>query len=85
LRALSENGRVDLLFSDVVMPGGMNGPQLAQAAVKVCPGLKVLFTSGYSESAIADLGRLDGDVQLLQKPYRREDLATRLRQVLDGG
>jgi nitrogen-specific signal transduction histidine kinase len=85
LRALAENGQVDLLFSDVVMPGGMNGPQLVQAAVRLRPDLKVLFTSGYSESAIADLGRLDGDVQLLQKPYRREDLAARLRQVLDAG
>ena len=73
----------DLLFTDVIMPGGMNGRQLAEAAVAMCPGLPVLFTSGYTENAIIHHGRLDPGVHLLQKPYRRFDLAAKVRGVLD--
>jgi CheY-like chemotaxis protein len=65
------------------MPGGMNGRQLAEAAVKLRPELKVLFTSGYTENAIVHQGRLDRGVQLLSKPYRREELAAKVRKVLD--
>ncbi|MBX3707159.1 MAG: response regulator [Pseudomonadales bacterium] len=74
---------VDLLFTDVVMPGGMNGRQLAEAAKRIRPGIRVLFTSGYTENAIVHQGRLDRGVQLLNKPYRREDLAAKVRAVLD--
>jgi PAS domain S-box-containing protein len=74
---------VDLLFTDVVMPGGMNGRQLADAALRERPGLKVLFTCGYTENAIVHHGRLDRGVQLLSKPYRRQELAAKLRRVLD--
>jgi signal transduction histidine kinase/ActR/RegA family two-component response regulator len=74
----------DLLFTDVVLPGGTDGRQLADTLRKYRPGLKVLFTSGYSESAIIHHGHLDPGVQLLAKPYRRADLARMLRQVLDG-
>ena len=83
LALLQDDKRFDLLFTDVVMPGGLNGPQLAEAARRLCPGLKVLFTSGYTENAIVHHGRLDPGVDLLSKPYRRRDLAARIRRVLD--
>jgi CheY-like chemotaxis protein len=73
----------DLLFTDVVMPGGMNGREVAEEAQRLRPGLRVLFTSGYTESAIVHHGRLDRGVHLINKPYRRQDLARKLRQVLD--
>ena len=81
LTILREGQAVDLLFTDVVMPG-MSGRQLADQATELRPGLKVLFTSGYTENAIVHHGRLDPGVHLLSKPYRREDLARRLRDVI---
>jgi signal transduction histidine kinase/CheY-like chemotaxis protein len=85
LQELRNEARIDLLFTDVVMPGGMNGPELAREACKLAPRLKVLFTSGYAENAIAHHGLLDKDVQLLNKPYTRLELAGRIRNVLDAG
>lgn len=73
----------DLLFTDIVMPGGMNGRQLADAATELFPDLPVLFTSGYTENAIVHAGRLDRGVTLLNKPYNRAELALKVRQVLD--
>lgn len=73
----------DLLFTDVVMPGGLNGRELALAARRIRPDLKVLFTSGYTENAIVHQGRLDPGVQLLSKPYRKRELAEKVRRVLD--
>jgi CheY-like chemotaxis protein len=73
---------IDLLFTDVIMPGGMNGRQLAVEALKRKPGLKVLYTSGYTEDAIVHHGRLDEGVLLLAKPYRRSDLARLIRTAL---
>jgi PAS domain S-box-containing protein len=72
---------VDLLFTDMVMPG-MNGHQLANRALQLRPGLRVLYTSGYAEVGIVQEGRIDEGVHLLSKPYRREDLARRLRELL---
>lgn len=74
---------VDLLFTDVVMPGPMKSTELARRARARLPQLAVLFTSGYTENAIVHGGRLDTGVELLAKPYTREALARRLRQVLD--
>jgi CheY-like chemotaxis protein len=74
----------DLLFTDVIMPGGMNGRELAEEINRHRPGTKVLFTSGYTENAIVHHGRLDPGVALLNKPYRKKDLAEKIRQVLDG-
>jgi len=85
LEKLAADEAIDLLFTDVVMPGGMSGPQLAQEARKRRPGLKVLFTSGYAESAIGGAPGAGLDGNLLSKPYRKEELARKLREVLDGG
>jgi signal transduction histidine kinase/CheY-like chemotaxis protein len=74
--------RIDLLFTDVIIPGGMNGRQLATEALKQRPGLKVLYTSGYTENAIVHHGRLDAGVLLLPKPYLSSDLARMIRTAL---
>ena len=73
----------DLLFTDVIMPG-INGRQLADEMERIKPGLKVLFTSGYTENAIVHHGRLDEGVLLLAKPYRKSDLAIMIRKALAG-
>jgi PAS domain S-box-containing protein len=83
LDLIRQNPDIDLLFTDVVMPGGMNGRELAEAARVHCPGLKVLYTSGYTRNAIVHHGRLDPGVQLLVKPYRQADLARKVRETLD--
>jgi PAS domain S-box-containing protein len=83
LEILARDGDIDLLFTDVVMPRGISGRQLADAARQRRPDLKVLFTSGYTEDAIVHHGRLDPGVQLLPKPYRRRELARRIRSILD--
>ena len=74
---------IDLLFTDVVMPGGMNGRQLADEAAKRRPQLKVLFTTGYTRNAIIHHGRLDPGVNLIGKPYTFEELGVRVRTLLD--
>jgi CheY-like chemotaxis protein len=76
--------RIDLLLTDVVLPG-MNGRQLAEQAKNRRPGLKVLFTTGYSRNAIAHQGRLDPGVAMIQKPITQDVLATRIRDLLDAG
>jgi len=73
---------IDLLFTDVIMPGTMNGRQLVEEALKRQPGLKTLYTSGYTENAIVHHGRLDSGVLLLAKPYRKSELARMLRLAL---
>jgi PAS domain S-box-containing protein len=81
--ALVEAGNgFDLLFTDVIMPGAMNGRQLANELQRRRPGLKVLFTSGYTENAIIHHGRLDTGVMLLAKPYRKSDMAVMIRRAL---
>ena len=82
LDAIDSATRIDLLFTDVIMPGGMNGRQLATEALKRRPELKVLFTSGYTENAIVHHGRLDAGVLLLAKPYVSSDLARMIRIAL---
>jgi PAS domain S-box-containing protein len=83
--AMVEAGKsFDLLFTDVIMPGGMNGRQLADEVARRRPGLKVLFTSGYTENAIIHHGRLDSGILLLAKPYRKSDLAAMIRKALEG-
>ncbi|TYO66517.1 PAS domain S-box protein [Bradyrhizobium hipponense] len=74
----------DLLFTDVIMPGKMNGRQLADELLKTRPDLRVVFTSGYTENAIIHHGRLDSGVLLLAKPYRKSDLARIIHKALSG-
>jgi CheY-like chemotaxis protein len=73
---------IDLLFTDVVMPGPLRSPELARQAKALHPGLAVLFTSGYTQDAIVHGGRLDPGVELLSKPYGREQLAHKIRHLL---
>jgi PAS domain S-box-containing protein len=81
--AIIESGMaIDLLFTDVVMPGTLRSPELARRACKRLPDIAVLFTSGYTDNAIVHGGRLDDGIDLLSKPYSREALARKLRHVL---
>ncbi len=84
MEELASTTGVDLLLTDIVLPGGMNGRELAAEVGRRAPGIPVLYMSGYTENAIAHHGRLDGDAELLQKPFRRADLARAVRKVLDG-
>jgi signal transduction histidine kinase len=82
---LDRVGRLDLLFTDVVLPKGMNGTALAREAQRRRPQLKVLYMSGYTANAIIHHGMLDKGVHLLTKPFRKVELARKVRQVLDDG
>ena len=84
LEIIKSDQRIDLLFTDVILPG-KSGRVLADTAAQLRPGLKVLFTTGYSRNAIVHHGRLDPGVQLLSKPFTFEQLATRVRDMLDRG
>jgi PAS domain S-box-containing protein len=84
LALVDTSERFDLLFTDVIMPGAMNGRQLADEILNARPDLGVLFTSGYTENAIIHHGRLDQGVLLLAKPYRKADLAKMIRRALEG-
>jgi PAS domain S-box-containing protein len=82
-RVIIDSGAtIDLLFTDVVTPGELTSRELARMVQRQLPGLPILFTSGYTDNAIVHGGRLDDGVELLSKPYTREDLARKLRHVL---
>jgi CheY-like chemotaxis protein len=83
LRLLRNESKVDLLFTDIVLPGGQTGAQVAAEAMTLRPRLKVLFTTGYARNAIVHHGRLDPGVQLITKPFTYADLAAKVRDVLD--
>lgn len=82
LRQIDQHPSLSLMFTDVVMPQA-NGRQLAEEAVRRCPGLKVLYTTGYTRNAVIHGGTVDPGVALLQKPFSVDDLARKFRQVLD--
>ena len=83
LAVVAHGGRIDLLFTDVVLPGSINGRELATKIVSRRRHLPVLFTTGYTRNAIIHHGRLDADVNLLGKPYTQQDLARKVRELLD--
>jgi len=82
LAVLESPQKIDLLFTDIIMPGSMNGRQLADIAVRRRSALKVLFTSGYTQGAIIHDGQLNVGALLLEKPYRKADLARMLRAAI---
>ncbi len=84
LELIDSSPQIALLFTDVVLPGGMNGRQIVDEALKRRPLLKVLYTTGYTRNAIVHNGELDPGVQLIGKPFALVDLAAKLRAILDG-
>jgi signal transduction histidine kinase/ActR/RegA family two-component response regulator len=84
LRKLENGLKVDLVFSDIVMPGGLSGIDLAREARRIRPSLKILLTSGYAGGALNGASPLPTGVEILTKPYRQDDLTRKLRQLLDG-
>ncbi len=84
LELLDGGDRVDLLFSDLIMPGGMNGVMLAREARRRQPRLKVLLTTGYAEASLERTDAGGTEFEIINKPYRRMELARRVRAVLDG-
>ena len=82
LDVLSRESHIDLLLTDVVMPGGMGGREVAEEARLMQPNLKVLYTSGYFEGALQRNGKIDPDARLLPKPYRRAKLAEKVLEAL---
>jgi PAS domain S-box-containing protein len=83
LMTLGQGEHVDLLLTDVVMPGGLNGRQLADKAVGQRPGLRVLYMTGYTRNAIVHDGRVDAGINMISKPFSFEELAAKVRQRLD--
>jgi CheY-like chemotaxis protein len=75
---------IGLMFTDIVMPGGMNGAQLAEAAIREQPDLKILFASGYADRSVLEPLRLGEGASFVQKPYRPQDIAARVRALLLG-
>lgn len=84
LALVDQGAKFDLLFTDIIMPGGMNGRELADAVRLRRPGVRVLYTSGYTDDAIVHEGHLDPGVALLKKPYRKSELSQKIREVLAG-
>lgn len=82
LDILARVGDVDVLFTDVIMPGGMDGGEVADQAKRIRPGIKILFQSGYFEGALVRQGNISANTHLLVKPYRRKDLAQMMNMIL---
>ena len=81
---LSNDQPYDLLFTDIVLPGGVSGSDIAREAKVLQPSIRVLYTTGYTQNALVDHGQINVDVRLVNKPYRRQHLLATVRSVLDG-
>ena len=84
MRVLQSPARIDLLITDVGLPNGMNGRQVADAARELRPELKVLFITGYAENAVVGNGHLDKGMQVIAKPFEMDVLARRIRELVAG-
>ena len=82
LKILRSHARIDLLITDVGLPGGINGRQVADAGRAVRPGLKILFITGYAENAVVANGYLEPGMHLLTKPFSMEMLASRIKDTI---
>ena len=85
LKILQSDARIDLLVTDVGLPGGMNGRQMADAARLVRPNLEVLFITGYAENAVVGNGHLDPGMHVMTKPFAMEALASRIKALIPSG
>jgi CheY-like chemotaxis protein len=83
IEVLKRADEIDLLFTDVVLPGGMSGIQIAEEAIEQFPGIKILLTSGYAETVLDQHGPVDENIQLITKPFRKATLAQTVRAILD--
>jgi PAS domain S-box-containing protein len=83
IKLLKDDSPFDLLFTDIVLPGGMNGVEIAEQAKQIQPNIKFLYTTGYTENAIIHQGQLGAGANLINKPYQRAELLERVRKVLD--
>jgi len=83
INILEGGASFDLLFTDVVLPGGMNGADVAKEATRLQPDIKVIYTTGYAENAVVHNGKLDAGVTLVNKPYHRDELLQTIRETLD--
>jgi DNA-binding response OmpR family regulator len=79
---LQSAARVDLLITDIGLPGGLNGRQVADSARKLQPDMKVLFITGYAENAVLSHGRIDAGMHVMTKPFAMEGLASRIQSLL---
>ncbi len=84
LALLGSEPNISLLLTDVVLPGGVSGPKIAEQAAEIVADIRILYMSGYTENAVVHHGRLDDGVSLLQKPFTRNALAGKIRTALDG-
>ena len=82
MKILKTRSDIDLLLTDVMLPGSLNGPVLAKRALRLHPGLKVLFNSGYAEDTILQNGILEAGVHLISKPFRKQQLGIKITEVL---
>lgn len=83
LEILERGGHVDLLLTDVILPGGMSGPELVEQVRRKRPDTKILYMSGYTEKSIDETAKINENEPFLQKPFRKRDLAVKVREVLD--
>jgi CheY-like chemotaxis protein len=84
MKTIQSDARIDLLITDVGLPNGMNGRQVADAARQLRPGLKVLFITGYAENAVLNHGHLEHGMQVVTKPFDMAELTRRIRNIISG-